>query len=98
MAKNVPEQEILLHDNNLVCSEQIIVEAMEKIRDANGKYFGFFPPEIQTLLHYIQRHLFEPALTVQKAMAACGCGNNNTTSIFRQYLGIGPHEYIVREN
>ena len=80
---------------DLLISEEFIVEVLTKFRGSLNWRNKSFPPEVQTMLTYIHDHFFDRTLTVQGVKEACGFANNNVTSTFKQFVGVGPREYIA---
>lgn len=52
------------------------------------------PVEMRALLSYIHEHLFDFDLSVKTTMNRCALHDNNITSRFRIFIGVGMKEYI----
>lgn len=95
MATTLNEPNTTTPWSDLITSQELIRHALAKFRDALDSHFSNFPAEVQTMLRYIHRHLFEKTLTVERIRKACGLANNNVSSRFKQCVGVGPCEYIA---
>lgn len=51
-------------------------------------------PDIAVLVDLIHDHLFEEDLSFKKLQAMSGLRNNNVSSYFKLYVGVGVREYI----
>jgi AraC-like DNA-binding protein len=83
--------------DDLFAQQQIIEEALKRFTDFLNSRLDFFPVEIQEIFSCMHEHLFESSLTVEDVKMRCGLTNNNITTIFRQIVGVGMHEYIVNQ-
>jgi transcriptional regulator GlxA family with amidase domain len=55
-----------------------------------------FPREVAAILDFIHGRLFEPSLNVNAIKIGCHLRNNNISTRFRIFVGIGIREYIER--
>lgn len=53
-----------------------------------------WPADVQAVAAYINKHLFDEGLTVDRVKRECGIGDNNISGRFRYYVGTGIKEYI----
>lgn len=81
---------------DVIIQKQIIENALNNFRDIINLHIEFYPVEIQKMLKYIHKHLFEKTLTIEGVKTACKLTNHNITTKFKNCLGEGAREYIVR--
>ncbi|MCP4655544.1 MAG: helix-turn-helix transcriptional regulator [bacterium] len=65
--------------------------SLERIRRDGEKA----PEKIGELFPYLEQHLFERALDVNRMRRDCGKRDNSVSSFFADVTGLGPHAYIV---
>lgn len=51
-------------------------------------------PSVQRAVRYINEHLFDPQLTVDRLVNECGITGNTFSQRFRMRMGSTPHNYI----
>lgn len=90
-------REVSAFDTDPVAQKQIINDALRGFVNVLDSRIDFFPIEVQIMLKYIHKHLFEETLTVEKVKEACRLKNNNITTKFWQNVGTGTREYIVTQ-
>ena len=65
-------------------------ETMDRIRTDQQQV----PPRLRPLLAYIEGHLFDPTLNVNRLKKACGIRDNSVAIHFHAAVGRPPHAYI----
>ncbi len=53
-----------------------------------------YPPEVQQIIAYLHRHLFDPNLTAATVMKALRMRDHNTSSVFAACIGCGIRAYV----
>ncbi|MEM1201683.1 MAG: helix-turn-helix transcriptional regulator [Acidobacteriota bacterium] len=66
------------------------VETMDRIRVDQDQV----PARLKPMLSYIESHLFDPELTVNRLKKACGIRDNSVAIHFHAAVGKPPHAYI----
>ena len=66
------------------------IETLEKIRNDQEQV----PTRLRPMLVYIERHLFDPDLNVNRLKEACGIRDNSVAIHFHAAVGKPPHAYI----
>ena len=66
------------------------LETMERIRSDHERV----PPRLKPMLAYIEGHLFDPKLNVNRLKEACGNRDNSVAIHFHAAVGRPPHAYI----
>ncbi|MCP4664493.1 MAG: tetratricopeptide repeat protein [bacterium] len=72
--------------------EQAAASSLERIRRDRDKA----PERIQVLFPYLEKHLFERDLDVNRMKRDCGKRDNSISTFFGEVTGQTPHAYIVR--
>ncbi len=57
---------------------------------------GCLPRDIAAVLGFIHNHVFESSLNVNTVKHGCRIRNNNISTRFRTFVGLGIREYIER--
>jgi AraC family transcriptional regulator of arabinose operon len=83
-----------IQGRDIVVQKRLIMRELDNFKAAIELKASALPRDVQAILEYIHRHLFEPALKVIEARRQCGVKNNNIATYFRQMVGMGIREYI----
>jgi AraC-like DNA-binding protein len=83
--------------NDLKLRQQIIGDALKEFTGLSESNLDHYPMEVQEMLEYIRKHLFEKNLTIEKMKRDCRLTNNNVTTMFRQTVGSGARKYIISQ-
>ncbi len=66
------------------------LETLDRIRNDQDQV----PPRLKPMLAYIESHLFDPKLNVNRLKDACGIRDNSVAIHFHAAVGKPPHAYI----
>ena len=72
----------------------LIEDEIETYRENLPQPDPTWPGDVQAMVAYIHRHLFEEALNVEAAKRHCGIRDNNISSRFAYHVGCGIKKYI----
>lgn len=82
----------MINEKHRRCLEQAAVDSIARIRRDGDSV----PEKIRVLFPYLEQHLFERDLDVNRMKRDCGKRDNSISSFFGEVTGLTPHAYIVR--